>query len=424
VPSTAAGTATPEGEIEMAERYRQNGLRIGRLAGIEIIADFSLLIIFTLVTFSLAMGVFPAWHPEWGPALIWSTALGAAVLFFVSVLLHELSHAIVGRAGGVRIERITLFIFGGMAHMENEPPTWKSEVAMAMAGPITSLLLGLMFLWLAGVVAGPIDIDPQAPGAALARLSPLATLLLWLGPINILLAIFNMVPGFPLDGGRVLRAVLWGATGNRRKATRWASFGGQLFAWTLMAVGVLMLLGYRFPLLGGGLFGGVWLMFIGWFLNNAALMSYRQLVVKESLEHVPVSRLMQTRFARIEPEVPLARLLDDYMMASGQRVFPVEQHGRFLGLVCLEDLRKTQRGETWDRQTARDVMTPVDALVSVDVGDDAADAMDKLASRNVNQVPVLDSGRLVGLLRREDVLTWLSLQDARHGELREASGRR
>ncbi|MEX0959065.1 MAG: site-2 protease family protein [Burkholderiales bacterium] len=387
----------------------RNGIRLGRIAGIEVIADWSLLIIFSLITFMLAVGVFPTWHPDWGAGVAWATAVGAAVLFFGSVLVHELSHALVGRAGGIHVRRITLFMFGGMAHMENEPPSWRSELVMAAVGPITSLLLGLMFLALAAIVAGPVEFDAEDPGKSLAELSPVATLLMWLGPVNILLAVFNLVPGFPLDGGRVLRAIMWGLTGNLRKATRWASWGGQAFAWMLMTTGVLMFLGFHAPLLGGGPLGGVWLMFIGWFLNNAALVSYRQLLVKETLEDLPVARIMQTRFTRVDPGIRVSRLVDEHLMASGQRVFPVEESGRFLGMVCLQDLQKSERG-AWDRMTAADIMTPAARLVCVSASQDAAEALALLAQRDVNQLPVVEGDRLVGLLRREDILKWLSLQ--------------
>jgi Zn-dependent protease/CBS domain-containing protein len=388
----------------------RGGIRLGRIAGIVVIADWSLLIIFVLIAFGLATGIFPAWHPDWPAATVWATALAAAALFLASVLVHELSHALVGRLGGIQVRRITLFMLGGIAHMEHEPPTWRSEVAMAAVGPVTSLALGFAFLWLAGVVAGPLELDAERPGDALAALSPLATLLLWLGPVNILLGVFNLVPGFPLDGGRVLRALLWGATGSLRKATRWASSAGQVFAWLLIGTGVLMLLGYRFPVLGGGLFGGLWLMLIGWFLNNAALVSYRQLLVKQTLEEVPVGRIMQTRLARVDPELSVARLVEEHMMESGQRVLPVERAGRFLGLVSLTDLQKSER-RAWERMTAAEIMTPLERLACVAPDADAGEALDELARRGVNQLPVLEHGRLVGLLRREDVLKWLSLHE-------------
>ena len=384
------------------------GLRLGRIAGIEIFADWSVLVIFALISFSLGAGVFPSWHPGWSGALSWATALGAALLFFASLLAHELSHAIVARAGGMRVRRITLFLFGGMAHLESEPRNWRVELAMAAVGPLTSLVLGVAFLLLAGLAAGGLEIDPEDPRAALAAISPLATLLFWLGPVNLMLAVFNLVPGFPLDGGRVLRAVLWGATGDLRAATRWASLGGRLFAGLLMATGLLMLFGLVVPVLGGGPVGGLWLMLIGWFLNSAAVTSYRQLILRQTLGQVPVARIMQTRLVRVPPELPVRRLAEEHMMQSGQRVLPVEHDGRFLGLVSLTDLQKSERG-AWDRMTAAEIMTPLARLACTGPADDAGEALAQLARRDVNQLPVLDEGRLVGLLRREDVLKWLAL---------------
>jgi Zn-dependent protease len=392
-----------------------NGIRLGRIAGIEVVADWSLLVIFLVIAFGLANGLFPAWHPDWPAALAWVTALGAAALFLASVLVHELSHALVARLGGVQVRRITLFMLGGIAHLEREPASWRAELAMAAIGPVTSIVLGIAFLWLATLVAGPLEVDAEDPGAVLAALSPLATLLAWLGPVNLLLGVFNLVPGFPLDGGRVLRALLWALTGSLRKATRWASYAGQAFAWLLISAGALMIFGMRFPLLGGGAFGGLWLMLIGWFLNNAALVSYRQLLVKQTLEEVPVGTLMQTRLDRVDPDLPLARLVEEHMMASGQRVLPVERAGRFLGLVSLTDLQKSDR-RAWERTTAAEIMTPRERLACAAPGDDAAEALEQLARRGVNQLPVLDDGRLVGLLRREDVLKWLAL----HGGIAEA----
>ncbi|HXZ47778.1 MAG TPA: site-2 protease family protein [Usitatibacter sp.] len=385
-----------------------NGLRLGRIAGIDIVMDWSLLIIFFLIALSLGAGLFPAWHPDWSPGLAWTTALAAAALFFASVLAHELSHALVGRSYGISIRRITLFIFGGMAHMEGQPRTWRAELAMAIVGPITSLVLGFVFLWIAGAVAGPVTLDMEEPRRYVASLGALPTLLLWLGPINILLGIFNLVPGFPLDGGRVLRAILWGATGDMVRATRWASRGGQFVAWTLIGLGFLMMLGLRVPFFGTGLVGGMWLAFIGWYLNNAALVSYRQLLVREALEDVPVERIMQTRFVRIAPELSVARLVDEHVMASGQRAFPVEQDGRFVGMVSLSDIQKRPRA-SWAETRVDQIMTPAASLATVSPRQDAAEAANEMASRDVNQLPVVDGTRLMGLLRREDVLKWLSL---------------
>ncbi|MCC5794132.1 MAG: site-2 protease family protein [Chromatiales bacterium] len=385
------------------------GVRLGRIAGIEVVADWSLLIIFTLISSLLAVGVFPTWHPDWPARLCWAVAIAAATLFFLSVLLHELSHAVVGRMNGIQVPRITLFIFGGMAHMENEPPDWKAEFFMAAVGPVTSCVIGLACLWLAAALAGPLEFDPADPAAFLATLSPVATLLFWLGPVNILLAVFNLVPGFPLDGGRVLRALLWGVTGSLRLATRWASAAGQAFGWLLIGTGVAMLLGFSVPLFGSGLVGGLWLMLIGWFLQNAATGSYRQLLVSKALENIPVSQLMQTQLTRVPPDFPVQRLLHEHLMASGQRVFPVEADGNFLGMVCLSDLGKMST-ETDPALTVARIMTPREQLSCVGPGAHAADALATLARRNVNQLPVVERDRLLGLLRREEVLKWLALR--------------
>src|SRR5438128_6062230 len=192
------------------------GFRIGRLAGIDLYIDWSLVIVFTLLFFGLGGGVFPAWHPDWSAGLSFSLAFAAALLFFVSVLLHELAHALVGRRGGVQVSRITLFVFGGVAHVEREPATWKTELLMAIAGPVTSFALSIAFVFLATLLNANIDSDD--PGQILAAMTPLSTMLFWLGEINLALAVFHLVPGFPLDGGRAFRAIMWAITGELRRA--------------------------------------------------------------------------------------------------------------------------------------------------------------------------------------------------------------
>ena len=276
----------------------------------------------------------------------------------------------------IPINAITLFVFGGVAQLEREPHAWRAELWMAIAGPITSLVLGLLFLVLGGMFAGPVDLDDGE--RALAALNPTATVLLWLGPVNIILALFNLVPGFPLDGGRVLRAILWGITDDLLRATQWASKLGQAFAWFLMMVGVSMMLGLRVPLLGGGLVPGMWLAFIGWFLNSAALTSYRQLLVREALEDVPVSRLMRRELSAVHPDTRLDVLVDEYLMGGDQRGFPVTDNGNLLGLVCLEDIRRIPR-RTWHTTSVRDIMTPAEQLSTISTDADAAEALQCLS---------------------------------------------
>lgn len=391
------------------------GIRLGHIAGISIYLDWSLSIIFVLITFSLAAGAFPHWHPEWSSGVTWGTAAAAAILFLFSVLIHELSHALVGRIQGIEIKRITLFIFGGMAQMENEPHAWRAELWMSIVGPITSLILGVAFLELGLLAAGPINIELENPEYFLANLSPLSTLLLWLGPVNIILGLFNLVPGFPLDGGRVLRAIMWGITGNLRRATRWASGAGQAFAWILIITGFAMIFGVRIPFFGTGFINGLWLAFIGWFLNNAALVSYRQLLVREALEDVPVSRIMLTNVIKVTPDMQISTFVDRHLMGSDQRTFPVEENNHLAGMISLSDIRKISR-EAWPNTTIGDLMTPASQITVASPNQDSAEVLFTLARHNLNQLPVVENGKILGLIRREDLLKWLSLYGGHHSE--------
>lgn len=406
-------TTSPSSAQSSLSRSRgagSQGLRLGRIAGVEVTLDWSLLIIFILISFTLAAGVLPSWHPDWSQPIILITAVTAAALFLVSILLHELSHAVVGRRLGIWVPRITLFVFGGMAHMEGEPRTWKDELGMAIAGPITSLALGFGFLYLAGALVGPIEADPEKPMELLSSLGPVATIFFWLGPVNIMLGLFNLVPGFPLDGGRVLRAVLWGLSGDLLRATRWAAAAGQAFGLLLIASGFAMIFGITVPIFGSGPLGGLWLALIGWFLSNAAATSYHRVATEQGLGQVPVSRVMQRDLATVAPETSVQAMIDDHLLGHGQRAFPVVKGSdRLQGLVCLADIRKlepSKRGET----PISAIMTPVEELQVAAPSESASAVMKRLGERGINQMPVLEDGRLIGLISRENLLTWLSLQ--------------
>lgn len=390
----------------------RRGVRLGRVAGVELVADWSLLLIFALIVVNLGAGVFPVWHPEWSTGLAWALAGAAAVLFFLSVALHELSHAVVGRAAGIPINRITLFVFGGMAHMEREPQSAKAEFLMAVVGPITSIGLGILAL-LAGALLTPVEELGADPEALLRSLGPLATLLLWLGPINLVLGVFNMIPGFPLDGGRVLRAAIWGATGDFEKATRWAARMGQAFAWILMATGVLMVFGFWFPILGGGVVQGMWLLLIGWFLSNAARTSLRQMLVRRALEDVSVRDIMRSVDVTVPPTITIRQFVDDYIMHSDQASFPVVELDELLGTIQMEDITRTPR-EAWNELTVRQVMAPVEDAPPVSPDDDAMSALRRLNNRDV--LPVVERGRLTGLARRQDLLKWVTLGERASAE--------
>jgi len=380
------------------------GFRLGRIFGIELILAWSLLLAFALIAGSLASIVFPRWHPDWSAGLIWATSSIAAALFLASILLHELAHAVTGRWFGTPVRRITLFLFGGMAQLDHEPRTWQAELSIAAAGPACSLALGLLCLYAAEWIGGPFVGDPAQPQAILAAMGPATSLLLWLGSINIILAIFNLVPAFPLDGGRILRALMWGASGDLLQATRWAALSGQAFGWVLAGAGFLMLLGTQLPYLGGGLIGGLWLMLIGWFLHQAAQVGTRQLLVRHSLQQVPVAELMRTDLIRVDPHLQIKQLFDH---GPAPAAVAVEDHGRFVGLVSGEDLSAHPAPPD---TAVEDIMTPSERLPAVTPQQEAFGALQQMNGRGLSQLPVVDGDRLVGLLQREDVLQWLLLR--------------
>jgi Zn-dependent protease/predicted transcriptional regulator len=390
-----------------------SGYRLGRLFGVEVVADWSLLLIFALVTFNLGAGVFPRWRPDWSPAIVWGTALAAALVFFSSVLIHELSHALVARGFGIDVRRITLFLFGGMAHMEREADSPKAEFFVALVGPITSALLGGLALalglqWVGPGLADAAAADDRAGvAAALQSVGPIPILLLWLGPINLLLAVFNLVPGFPLDGGRVLRSILWATTGDLMKATRWAAGVGQAVALALMGWGL-------FNVFYNGLVSGLWLILIGWFLNNSAKLSYQQLLLRQALESVPLQRIMRTRLERVEPSLSIEHFVRDYLMQSEQQAFPVEAHGRLLGVIRIADMRKLPQS-LWNEATVAEVMVPLKELPTLSPDAGAEQALEELARRDVEQLPVVERDHVVGLVSRGDLLKWLAFSGVRGG---------
>jgi len=246
----------------------------------------------------------------------------------------------------------------------------------------------------------------------LSRLGPISTLFLWLGPINILLGVFNLIPGFPLDGGRLLRSILWATTHDLKKATRYASWAGQIFGWSFIAVGVAMTLGIEVPFFGSGLIGGLWLIFIGWFLSSLASQGYQQVVVEDTLGKVSVGEIMRRKFPTVRPEITVEALVNEQVMGSEERAFPVMVGEELLGLVTLADVRKIPRSQ-WSNARVEQIMTPATKLITVKPEDGAATALKTLASNDINQLPVLEEGKLVGLVSRRDIILWLQVRSGR-----------
>jgi len=394
----------------------QRTLQLGRVLGIRIQLDWSLIVIFLLVVVNLGAGVFPAWHPDWSTPLIWGVAIAAAVVFFLSILIHELSHALVAKAYRIPVESITLFLFGGLAAIEEDPDSPKKEALMAGIGPVTSIALGVIFILLASAFVNVPPGAEQDPTLAFQQMGPLTTLLSWAGPINVLVGLFNLLPGFPLDGGRVLRAALWGITGDVERATRWAARTGQGFAFLLIACGVAMAFGIQVPVFGTGLIGGLWLVFIGWFLNSAAVMSYQRLQLRRSLEGVPIAQLMRRHLPpAVSADTSIGALVSDYVMSTGEPLFPVLDRGELMGIVRSRDVRRVPR-QAWSQERVSSITTPLDRVKTLRPQDEALRALQALGP--ANEILVLDRDELVGIVSQREVLRWLDLQsntDARDG---------
>lgn len=384
------------------------GIRIAKLFGIKIRVDWSWLLILLLVVWNLST-TFSQMHPDW--SLLFAITMGviAAILFFLSVLLHELAHSLVAKSQGIPVNSITLFLFGGVSNIREEPKSPKNEFWMAILGPVTSLVIGFALLLLAGIGLQIQDIQQIQPMEFLQEFSALRTLAFWLGSINVILGVFNLIPGYPLDGGRVLRSIFWAITNNLRKATRWASFIGQGIAWLMIAGGISMIFGFRIPFFGEGLVSGVWLILIGWFLNNAATRGYQQLVIQDVLDDVPVRRMTKRNPPTVPHNITVDDLVEDYIMQTDDHAFPVMKDGSMVGIVCLDDVRKVPGSERDSKQVS-DIMTPKSELLTVGPEDSANEALQTISKQAVRQLVVMEDGELFGLIRRRDIVRFLQLQ--------------
>lgn len=365
-----------------------NAVRVGRLFGIELRLDYSWFIVFFLVSWSLANHYFPSVHPGWPSSTYLALGIVTGVLFFASVVTHELAHSAVSQAFGTPVRDITLFIFGGAAHIRQEPKRARDELLMALAGPAASLALaaGFGLLWqLSQVTALPVH--------ALAG---------WLAWINLVLGLFNLIPGFPLDGGRVFRAIVWRITGDFRQATWLASGLGRLVAYGFIFWGVLQIF-------GGNWADGLWIAFIGWFLDGAAARGYQQVAVQEVLSGHTVREAMTTDCPAVPRRLTLDVLVDQVVLPSGKHCFPVLEDGQLIGLLTLHLIKDVPREH---RETTRveDVMIPHAELKMVHPDDQLTTILERMGDEEVGQFPVVEDGRLVGMVARESLLNFIKLR--------------
>lgn len=363
------------------------GFRLGSILGFEIRIDYSWFIIFFLILWSLSAGFFPQVLPDRDSSTYLAMGLAGAILFFVSILAHELSHSIVARAKDIPVEGITLFLFGGIAHTRLEAEDPSDEIQIAGVGPLVSFALGGLF-WGAGWL-----------GSRIGWPTPVNQVAVYLGFINVLLAVFNLLPGFPLDGGRLFRAIVWKSTGDLTKATRWATTGGKALGYGLMGLGLLQTF-------AGGALGGLWLVFIGWFLRGAAEMSLTQHMIRGALEGVRVSELMSPRPETVPPGLTLRELVDRHLLNQRYQSFPVVDGGRLVGLVTLDHVKDAPR-DRWNTLRVHDVMAKADERIVVSPEESMLEVLSRMQDSDTRRVLVTRDARLVGIISASDITRWV-----------------
>lgn len=365
----------------------EDRLIVATVWGIPIRLHFSWFLVFGLVTWSLAGGYFPVEYPGWAQSAYWLVGAVTSLLFFGSILVHELGHSWVALRNAIPIKSITLFIFGGVAQVGREPTSPGIEFRIAIAGPLTSLGLAGLFgaAWL---VAREVALL-EAPA-------------IWLARINLMVALFNLIPGFPLDGGRVLRAIVWRWTASLHRATLAASFSGQLLAFGLIAFGIVG--GLR-----GNVLGGVWMVLIGWFLQNAAAASHAQANLRELLRGVTVAQAMTRECRSVGRDSTLEQLVREEVLGAGRRCFFVMDDGHLRGLLTLHEVRAVAR-ERWGEVAVADVMVPAERLASIGPEAELLVALEKMDDAGVAQMPVVEGGRLLGLIGREQILHYVRIR--------------
>jgi Zn-dependent protease/predicted transcriptional regulator len=363
--------------------------QVARIGGIGIEIHPSWLLILALVSYTLAEGWFPSQYSGWGTAVYWIVGVAAAVLLFITVLVHELAHAAVAIRRGLAVPRITLFIFGGVSHMTRQPRSAGEEFQIAAAGPATSFLIAVAAAIAAWVLS---DTSDKVVG-----------ILWYLASVNLLLGLFNIVPGFPLDGGRVFRSIAWKRTGSFRRATRLAGGVGEIVGYLLMLLGLVMLL-------AGLVFDGIWFLFIGWFLLGAARGETQNMQLEAILGRTTARDVMHPDLPTVRPGESIQELVDEQMIGRGERAVVVANDGAVVGMVGVHDVHKVPR-ESWAHTPVQAVMTPRDQVVTVPADKKALDVLMLLAEQRLEQVPVLEDGRMVGFITRRELVDRIQLAE-------------
>lgn len=367
----------------------KSSIQLGRVFGIEIGLHYSWFLIALLIVMSLA-SQFQQSNVAWGSNVIWALSGLTAILFFVTLLAHEMSHALVARARGLTTRAITLFALGGVAQIEKEPEDAKTEFLVGIVGPFSSAVMGLASLGIAWAMGWRIGSTPETPWRAM---------FVWLGYINLSLAAFNMIPGYPLDGGRILRSILWLSSRDVVKATQRAAKVGKVIALLFIAFGI-------FQFFRGAGFGGLWIAFIGWFLLQAATASASMVTLSSGLKGVRVSDVMTSDCEKLDGNMNVEQFVEHYLLKSGRRCFVVEQNGEVTGLVTPHEIKALERAR-WPYTTLADIMRPLDQLRTVAPTTPVMEALETMGRDDVNQLPVVSGNHLDGIITRANVLQFL-----------------
>jgi Zn-dependent protease len=354
-------------------------LTIGRFGGVEVRLHWSLIAVFALIAWSLAEGVFPSQNPGLSHGTYIAMGIVAAVLFLVSILLHELGHSLVARREGIEVDSITLWLFGGVSQIKGRFKSAGDEFRVAISGPLVSIVLGVLFVLIA-LAHVPSSVDGVAA---------------WLGYINLILAVFNLLPASPLDGGRVLHAALWRAKGDFAWATRIASEIGQAFGYLFIALGLAM---FIFQ----GSFSGAWLAFIGWYLLQGATAEARYVATEQALEGLRVRDLMVRDPVSVDADSTIGRLMDDVVWSHRFTTYPVLDGGKPVGLLTFAAVAAVPRSD-WETRRVRDTMIPLDQVPLLTEDEKAVDALAALSAPSANRGLVVDNGHLAGLLSITDL---------------------
>ena len=370
----------------------RGGIPIGRAFGISLRLHYSWFLIFALVTWALAGSYFPSVYPTWSLSSRIAAGLITSVLFFGSVLVHELMHSIVAQRQGISVQSITLFIFGGVSQITSEPKQPKDEFRMAIVGPLSSLLIGGALF---GIYFGLRHVDTFAAQFITA-------IAYWLGYINLVLGVFNLIPGFPLDGGRVLRSLIWWRSRNLKSATRIASNIGRAVGFAFIFVGIWFIF-------TGNWFNGIWLALIGWFLESAAAGSYQQLLLQDMLKGHVAREVMSSDCVVVPPDMTIGHLVNGNILTSGRRCFPVGSGSQIMGLMTLHNVKEVPRDQ-WNTETVQQAMTPFDKLKWVRPDEELSSILRTLTEDNINQVPVVEDNKIVGMVSRENLLNFVNVR--------------